>query len=89
MKEELRLRNINFVSEHKIPFNLQEQNNGVWFRCDLLVENLIVIEFKAVTEMNPFLMLMNHMKLLNSKKVSYLIVLIYFKEGQKPCQWIL
>jgi hypothetical protein len=23
------------------------------FRCDLLVENLIVIEFKAVTEMNP------------------------------------
>ena len=46
MKEELRVRNINFISELKIPVIYKGKIMESDFRCDLLVENLIVIELK-------------------------------------------
>jgi GxxExxY protein len=87
MKEELRVRNINFISELKIPIIYKGKIMESDFRCDLLVENLIVIEFKAVSEMHPAFeaKLLNHMKLLKSPKGVLINFNCYniFKEGQK------
>jgi len=87
MKEELRVRNINFISELKIPIIYKGKIMESDFRCDLLVENLIVIEFKAVSEMHPVFeaKLLNHMKLLKSPKGVLINFNCYniFKEGQK------
>ena len=87
MKEELRLRNINFISEHKIPVIYKGKIMESDFRCDLLVENLIVIELKAVSEMHPAFeaKLLNHMKLLKSPKGVLINFNCFniFKEGQK------
>ncbi|OAB25267.1 GxxExxY protein [Flavobacterium fryxellicola] len=87
MKVELRLRNINFISEHKIPVIYKGTMMESDFRCDLLIENLIVIEFKAVSKMHPAFeaKLLNHMKLLKSPKGILINFNCYniFKEGQK------
>ena len=87
MKEELRVRNINFISELKIPVIYIDKIMESDFRCDLFVENLIVIEFKAVSEMHPTFeaKLLNHMKLLKSPKGILINFNCYniFKEGQK------
>lgn len=87
MKEELRVRNINFISELKIPVIYKDKIMESDFRCDLFVENLIVIEFKAVSEMHPTFeaKLLNHMKLLKSPKGILMNFNCYniFKEGQK------
>lgn len=87
LKEELRLRNINFVSELKVFANFKGKNLDCDFRCDLLVENLIVVELKAVTEMHPIFeaKLLTYMKLLKSPKGILINFNSYniFKEGQK------
>ncbi|MFV8358464.1 GxxExxY protein [Flavobacterium sp. XS1P32] len=87
MKEELRVRNINFISELKIPIIYKGKIMESDFRCDLFVENLIVFEFKAVSEMHPAFeaKLLNHMKLLKSPKGVLINFNCYniFKEGQK------
>lgn len=87
MKEELRVRNINFISELKIPVIYKGKIMESDFRCDLLVENLIVREFKAVSEIHPAFeaKLLNHMKLLKSPKGVLINFNCYniFKEGQK------
>ena len=87
LKEELTLRNINFVSEMKIPIIYKEKELESDFRCDLLVENLIVVELKAVTEMHPIFeaKLLTYMKLLKSPKGILINFNSYniFKEGQK------
>jgi len=87
LKEELRLRNINFVSELKIFVNFKGKDLDCDFRCDLLVEDLIVVELKAVTEMHPVFesKLMTYMKLLKSPKGILINFNAYniFKEGQK------
>ena len=70
LKEELRLRNINFVSELKVFANYKGNNLDCDFRCDLLIENLIVVELKAVNEMHPIFdsKLLTYMNLLKSPK---------------------
>lgn len=87
MKEELQLRNINFVSEHKITVVFKGKEMECDFRCDLFVENLIVVELKAVTEIHPSFdaKLLNHMNLLKSPKGVLINFNCFniFKEGQK------
>jgi GxxExxY protein len=87
LKEELRLRNINFVSELKVFANYKGNNLECDFRCDLLIENLIVVELKAVAEMHPIFeaKLLTYMKLLKSPKGILINFNSYniFKEGQK------
>ena len=87
LKEELSLRNINFISEMKIPIIYKQKELESDFRCDLFIENIIVVELKATTEIHPIFeaKLLNYMNLLKSPKG----ILInfncnnIFKEGQK------
>jgi GxxExxY protein len=65
LKHELKLRNLRFESEFNIPFRFKDLDLTTDFRCDLLVENCIIIELKAVLEIVPFFKtkLINHMKI--------------------------
>jgi GxxExxY protein len=85
--EELIHRKINFCTEMKIPVVYKEKTLDIDFRCDLFVENCIVVELKAVNEISPIFeaQLLTYMKLLQCPKG----ILInfnssnIFKEGQK------
>jgi GxxExxY protein len=67
---ELDLRKIRFHSEISIPITYKDLNLTTDFRCDLLIENCIIIEIKAVQEIIPFFKakLINHMKLTETPK---------------------
>ncbi len=87
LKEELLIRKINFASEMKIPIIYKSKELNIDFKCDLFVENCLVIELKSVLEMNPIFdaQLLTYMNLLKAPKG----ILInfncnnIFKEGQK------
>ena len=87
LKEELNLRKINFNSEMKVPLVYKGKELDANFRCDLLVENAIVLELKSVTEMHPFFdaQLLNYMKLLKVPKGILINFNCFniFKDGQK------
>jgi GxxExxY protein len=87
LKEELMIRKINFLTEMKIPVIYKGKDLEVDFRCDLYVENCIVIELKAVQEMKPIFeaQLLTYMKLLKSPKgiLFNFNCTNIFKEGQK------
>ena len=53
LKEELVLRNINFVSEMKLPVMYKGKSLDIDFRCDLFIENSIVVELKSAKEIIP------------------------------------
>jgi GxxExxY protein len=85
--EELRHREINFQTEMKVPVVYKEKELKIDFRCDLFVENCLVVELKAVQEINVAFeaQLLTYMKLLRAPKG---ILLNFncsniFKEGQK------
>ncbi|PIY13018.1 MAG: GxxExxY protein [Flexibacter sp. CG_4_10_14_3_um_filter_32_15] len=87
MKEELKYRNINFLTEMKIPVVYKGKSLDIDFRCDLYIENSIVVELKAVKERHPIFeaQLMTYMKLLKCPKgilINFNCSNI-FKEGQK------
>ena len=81
LKEELLHRKINFLTEMKIPVFYKD------FRCDLFIEQCLVVELKSVHEMSNVFeaQLLTYMKLLKCPKG----ILInfncnnIFKEGQK------
>lgn len=87
MQEELHLRKINFYTELRIPIQYKMKELNIDFRCDLFVENCLVVELKAVNEIIPQFdaQLLTYMKLLKAPKG----ILInfncgnIFKEGQK------
>ena len=71
----------------KVPVFYKDKELELDFRCDLFIEDVIVVELKAVFEMHPMFeaKLLNYMKLLKSPK-GILInfnCLNIFKEGQK------
>lgn len=70
LMHELKLRGINFVSEACFPFNYKDLDLTIDFRCDLLVEDCIMIELKAVQEIIPFFKakLIGHMKMSQTPK---------------------
>lgn len=71
----------------KIPVIYKNKDLETDFRCDLFVENLIVVELKAVFEIHPMFeaKLLNYMKLLKSPKGIMINFNCFniFKEGQK------
>jgi GxxExxY protein len=87
LKEEFTLRNINFISEMKIPIIYKEKELESDFRCDLFVENAVIVELKSTLNSHPIFeaKLLNYMNLIKSPKG----ILInfncnnIFKEGQK------
>ncbi len=71
----------------KIPIVYKEKELISDFRCDLLVENLIIVELKAITEIHPIVeaQILNYMKLTKSPKgilINFNCSNI-FKDGQK------
>ncbi|TAF08540.1 MAG: GxxExxY protein [Flavobacterium sp.] len=85
--EELTNRNINFVSEFKVPVVYKGKELDIEFRCDLFVENCLIVELKSVSEIKPIhdAQVLNYMNLL---KVPKGIIINFncfniFREGQK------
>ena len=87
LKEELLSRNINFSSELKIPILYKSKELNVDFKCDLFVENCLVVELKAVSEINPMheAQLLTYMKLLKAPKGILINFNCFniFNDGQK------
>ncbi len=87
LKEELLNRKINFSTEMRIPVIYKNKELEIDFKCDLYIEKCLVIELKAVTEINKIheAQLLTHMKLLKAPKGILINFNCYniFKEGQK------
>lgn len=87
LMEELKHRKINFQTEMKIPVDYKGKLLDIDFRCDLYVENSIVVELKAVQEVIPVFeaQLLTYMKLLKCPKGILINFSCHniFKEGQK------
>jgi len=71
LKEELLYRKINFLTETKVPIIYRDKILDIGLRCDLIVEQCIVVELKSVQEMiNVFdAQLLTYMKLLKCPKL--------------------
>ena len=87
LKHELFLRKIEFTSENVVPVNFKGIMLETDLRCDLFVENCLVVELKAVAELLPIheAQLLTYMKLLKAPK-GILInfnCMNLFKYGQK------
>ncbi len=87
LKHELSLRMIGFVSELLVPVNFKGVSITTELRCDLFVENALVLELKAVSAFMPIqqAQLYTYMKLLNAPKgllLNFHCVNL-FKDGQK------
>ncbi len=87
LKEELAHRKINFLTEMRVPVLYKTKELEIDFRCDLFVENCLVVELKAVQEMNSMFeaQLLTYMKLLQAPKGILINFNCFniFKEGQK------
>ena len=68
LMEELNYKNIEFKKEFKIPIIYKGKELVSDFRCDLLIENCLVIELKSVSEIQPIheAQLLSYMKLLKA-----------------------
>ena len=87
LKEELNRQKINFKSEMKVPLIYKGKELEIDFRCDMLIENCLVVELKSVLQLNPIFeaQLQTYMNLLKAPKG---IIINFncsniFKEGQK------
>jgi len=87
LKEELSQRKLNFFTEMRVPILYKEKELVTDFRCDLFVENCLVVELKAVSEINSIhqAQLLTYMKLLKAPKGIIINFNCFniFKEGQK------
>ena len=87
LKEELSHRKINFLTEIKVPLVYRNKELNTNLKCDLFIENCLVVELKAVSELNPLYeaQLMTYMKLLRAPKGILINFNCFniFKEGQK------
>jgi len=87
LEKELELRKISFKSEYKIPYSYKGFNLDIDFRCDFLIEDILVLEIKSVEEVAPIHIakLINYMNLLESPKglmINFNVENLYY-DGQK------
>ena len=87
LKKELNLRGISFKSELLVPIIFKDLEIETDLRCDLFIENCIVLELKAIESILPIhhAQLMTYMKLLDAPKgilYNFHSVNLY-KDGQK------
>ena len=87
LKKELAIRKLDFKTELTIPINYKGLDVDAGLRCDLFVENKLVVELKAVEKIVPIheAQLLTYMKLLEAP-IGLIInfnVTHIFKEGQK------
>ncbi|MEP6805292.1 MAG: GxxExxY protein [Flavobacterium sp.] len=87
LKEELLQRKLNFFREMRVPILYKEKELVADFRCDLFVENCLVVELRTVSEINAVhqAQLLTYMKLLKAPKGIIINFNCFniFKEGQK------
>ncbi len=87
MKIELRNRGIAFETEMAVPVYFCKQQLETRLRCDLFVENSIVVELKSVADFAPVhaAQVMTYMKLLKAPKGILLNFNCFnlFRDGQK------
>jgi GxxExxY protein len=84
---ELRYQSIEFQTELSIPIIYRDQKVETLLRCDFLVEEILVLELKSVSEILPLhqAQLMNYMNLLKVPKgilINFNVINL-FKQGQK------
>ena len=84
---ELKLKNLNCISQKTIPLEYKGIELDCDLRFDILVEDLIIVELKAVNDMHPIFeaQTLTYMKLLQKPKgilINFNCTNI-FKEGQK------
>ncbi len=87
LKKELNLRGIKFQSELLVPISYKDLTIDAELRCDFFVEEILVVELKAVESVLPIheAQVLTYMKLLNVPKglmINFNSVHI-FKQGQK------
>lgn len=87
MQEEFRLREIPVKSQMIIPIEYKGLDIDALLRCDFFVDDMIVVELKAVEKILPIYeaQLITYMKLLKVAKgviINFNVTNI-FKEGQK------
>lgn len=87
LKKELELRGLNFVSELKIPIQYKGLEIDADLRLDLLIEDILVVELKAVESILPVheAQILTYMKLLNKPEgllVNFNVSNIFY-EGQR------
>lgn len=87
LSHELSLREINFKSEVNLPIYYKEAEIDASLRCDFIIEDILVVELKAVETVLPIhkAQLLTYMKLL---RVPMGLMLNFncthiFSEGQK------
>ena len=70
LEREFDLLGIQYVSELYIPFVYKDIHIDCKVKCDFLIENLIVLELKSVSELHPIhkAQTMNYMNLLKVPK---------------------
>ena len=70
LAHELKLRNIKFTSEALFDFSYKDLNLTTDFRCDLFVEDCVMLELKAVQEVIPYFKtkLISQMKIAKAPK---------------------
>ena len=63
--EELTIRGIRFQSQVEIPLVYKGRDTGKTFRMDMLIEDMLIVELKAVEELKPVheVQLLTYMKL--------------------------
>lgn len=87
LKEELTHRKLGFFTEMKVPLIYKNKELNADMRCDLFVENCLVVELKATSEISPIheAQIMTYMKLLKAPKgiVINFNCFNIFREGQK------
>ncbi|WP_294239401.1 GxxExxY protein [uncultured Chryseobacterium sp.] len=70
LEEEFMLRNMSFTSEFEVPVIYKGKEIACDFFCDFLVEDLIVIEIKAVSDLNEIhrAQILNYINLMKKPK---------------------
>lgn len=87
LEHELKLRELSFVSEKIVPVQYKDLEFESILKCDLFVENCVVIELKSVKEFSPIYdaQILTYMKLLKAPKGLLINFNCFniFEEGQK------
>ena len=66
LEKQFKILGLNFKSELEIPFLYKGENINCKLKCDFIIENLIVLEIKAVSEFHNIhrVQTMNYMNLM-------------------------
>ena len=87
MMHELQQRKLAFSSEHRVPIHYKTKTFDTYLRCDLLVEDLLVVELKSVAALLPLFsaQVLTYMQLLGKPKgilINFNVTNI-FHDGQR------